>query len=353
MRFHVVSLPHTQVTQEFSACAYTEKVRKFCNMMTDLGHEVFLYAGEKSEAKVTAHIPCISEDLRQFAVGAKPYFEASFDWNLPHWKVFNQNATKAIKKLAKKEDFLCVIGGIAHSPIAKALPELTCVEFGIGYPATFAKYRVWESYAWMHTCYGAQQGAASANGCFFDEVIPGYYDPEQFEFSAEKDDYFLYVGRLVDRKGYKIAQEVCARHNVPLKLAGSPIPENPGYGTFVGHADPLTRSKLMSRAKALFVPTLYLEPFGNVAVEAQACGTPVICTDWGAMTETVIQGVTGYRCRMFQDFLDAVDKVHTLHPKLIRDHAYKNYSMEVIARKYEYYFERLLTLWGKGWYEVR
>ena len=50
MRFHVVSLPHTNTTESFAVCAYTEKVRKFCIMMKALGHTVYLYAGEQNEA---------------------------------------------------------------------------------------------------------------------------------------------------------------------------------------------------------------------------------------------------------------------------------------------------------------
>ena len=46
MRFHVVSLPHTQTTRAYSHCAYTEKVRKFCDMMS-VNHEVFLYSGRQ------------------------------------------------------------------------------------------------------------------------------------------------------------------------------------------------------------------------------------------------------------------------------------------------------------------
>ncbi len=58
MRFHVVALPHTKVTKEFFSCAYTEKVYGFCNMMTSLGHEVYLYAsGDRTDANVTDFIP--------------------------------------------------------------------------------------------------------------------------------------------------------------------------------------------------------------------------------------------------------------------------------------------------------
>jgi glycosyltransferase involved in cell wall biosynthesis len=106
----------------------------------------------------------------------------------------------------------------------------------------------------------------------------------------------------------------------------------------------------MMRAQALIMPTTYVEPFGNVAIEAMACGTPVICTDWGAMTETVIHGKTGYRCRTFQEFIEASYCVKHLDPNEIRNHVAQNYSLEVIGPKYERYFERLLTLWTDGWY---
>jgi hypothetical protein len=68
MRFHVVSLPHTNTTKDFTSCAFTEKVRRFCIMMTDLGHEVILYAGEQNEAPVTELVTCINEEQRAAAV---------------------------------------------------------------------------------------------------------------------------------------------------------------------------------------------------------------------------------------------------------------------------------------------
>jgi glycosyltransferase involved in cell wall biosynthesis len=106
----------------------------------------------------------------------------------------------------------------------------------------------------------------------------------------------------------------------------------------------------MANATAVFVPTIYVEPFGNVAVEAMACGTPVITSDWGAFTETVIQGKTGFRCRTFAQFLDAMEDVKQLDPHVIRAHALSNYSLEAVALKYDEYFRRLMTLWGEGWY---
>ena len=153
MRFHVVSLPHTNTTEDFTACAYTEKVRKFCIMMKNLGHTVFLYGGEFNEAPCDEHIMCITEEQRLKAVGPNHYSAASFDWNLPHWVEFNNNVIKGIQQRLEHKDFICLIAGYASKPIADAFPNELSVEFGIGYGGSFSEYKVFESYAWMHACY--------------------------------------------------------------------------------------------------------------------------------------------------------------------------------------------------------
>lgn len=351
MRFHVVGLPHTSVTQAFTACAFTERVRKFCGMMDGLGHEVYLYAGPESEANCAEHIPCISEPERAASHGAQHFIHASFDYALPHWRKFNATAIAEIRKRASPHDFLCVIGGRAHKEIADALPHMLAVEFSIGYGGTFAPYRIWESRAWQHTCYGSSNSNPNAiDGRWFDCVIPGSFDAADFPFREDKEDYHLFIGRLTDRKGFGIASEACKRMGKRLIIAGQGDP--PEYGEFVGVVGPEERGRLMAGAQAVWVPTIYIEPFGNVAVEAQFCGTPVICSPFGAMTETVEDGITGFHCHMMREFMAASDAVCGLDPLYIRDRAVSLYSTDVIALKYHRHFERLSSLWGDGWYQL-
>ena len=319
-------------------------------MMKECGHTVYLYAGEQNEAPCHELVPCISEVERSAVVGNGHYVNASFDISLPHWKAFNANAARAIAERAQPHDFLCLIAGQSHKPIADALPALMAVEFGIGYGGTFARYRVWESYAWMHVCYGAStSNSHSADGQWFDAVIPNSFEVEDFPFRECKDDYYLFIGRLIDRKGVQIAADACEAAGRRLIIAGYGTP--PGYGEYIGIVGPQERGRLMAGARAVLAPTVYIEPFGGVVVEAMMCGTPVITTDWGAFTETNIHGVTGFRCRMFHEFASALDQVNNLDPKAIRDHAIANYSLDAIGPKYDAYFRRLETLWKDGWYQ--
>jgi glycosyltransferase involved in cell wall biosynthesis len=351
MRFHVISLPHTQTTKAYANCAYTAKVIYFCKMMKSLGHEVFLYAGEENEADVTELITCISEKDRAKAVGNNHFTSASFDNSLPHWQSFNNKAIAEMSKRIQQKDFVCIIGGTTQKPIADAFPNHMAVEWGIGYGGTFAKYRVFESHAWRHSIYAMFKNPTAVDGFAFDRVINGYLDPEMFPLGEKKEDYYLYLGRMIQRKGVDIASQVCEKLGVRLIMAG-PGDYIPKYGEYIGSVDTEQRTKLLQGAIATFTPTQYIEPFCNVHIESMAVGTPVITSDWGVFTETVANGFNGYRCNTFQDYLEAAEKVKDLNNKDIREVAIDTYSIDVIKYKYDAYFRDLMKLWDLGWYEI-
>lgn len=354
MRFHVAALPHTIVTKSYSNCAYTQKIYNFCVMMMSLGHEVFLYAAEGSDAPCTELITCISnkEQLDLIGVaGPEDNLKAAFDPDTIYWRLFNNRIAAEMIIRRQPQDFLCLIAGRCQQEIAEVHADMMTVEFGVGYGGVFAPYKVFESYAWMHTVYGSLAGDPhTADGNYFDTVIPNYFDPEDFPFAPDKEDYYLFVGRLIDRKGWRIAQQVCEKLGKRLIVAGQG--EFTGYGEYVGVIGPERRGELMSRAKAVFVPSQYIEPFGGVHAEAQLCGTPVITPDFGAFTETVEDGVNGFRCHSFQDYLNAAEAATSLDPFQIHRNAVDRYGMDQIKYQYEAYFTRLLTLYGDGWYTL-
>lgn len=341
MRFHLPALPGQPVggPKGRSVCAFTEKVRKFPAMMRPLGHEVIVY-GDPDWDHEGQHVVCY------------PSLDAPPDFTPEAWQPFNEAAAEAIKERMEPGDVLGLMGGLAQSYLVHALPELWPVEYGIGYGGSFAPYRVFESSGWMHTTYGQQRGTNSADGSFFDAVIPAYFERDAFPDGSNSDDgYLLYVGRLTERKGIEIVCETARRMDMPLKLAGAGD-YTPTYGEQLGIVGPEERGELMANAKALMCPTIYIEPFGCIAVEAQLAGTPVIATDWGAYRETVEQGVSGYRCHTLGEFMWAVDNVDKLDGKAIRDHAQATYSLEALGPEYDRYFDRLTRLAGDGWYDT-
>jgi len=324
-------------------------------MMHGLGHEVFLYAGPESEAQVTEHIPCLTEEERAAIHGDDHFVMSSFDYSLPSWKKFNATVADRIKERMQTDlpQILCLIGGLAHKQIADSLPDMLCCEFSIGYSGSFAPFRVFESSEWMHTIYAHQGNCdpTALDGRWFDDVIPGSFSPDDFPFRAEKEDFLLFVGRLIERKGLGIAVDVAKRLGKKLVVAGQGNPPTDAHVEYVGIIGPEQRGDLMSRAHALLCPTVYIGPFENVAVEAQLCGTPAIGTDWGAYRSTIEDGVTGFRCRTMHEFLRAVERAPELDPHYIRDRAVRLYSTEAVAKLYQRYFDRLGQLFSQeGWY---
>jgi len=81
-------------------------------------------------------------------------------------------------------------------------------------------------------------------------------------------------------------------------------------------------------------------------------GTPVISTDWGIFTETNLQGITGFRCRTFNDFVCAARNIHKISPYHCREWA-SNFTLDSIAPRYEKFFKDVLNVHQhKGWYDT-
>ncbi len=364
-RFHVIALPHTQTTAEYVACAYTQKVIKFCRMMKSLGHEVYLYASEENEAPCNELISIVTKKEQRKWFGEYDFKQHFFniEWNetKPHWTVPNSRAIKEIKKRAQPRDFVCIIAGICQKQISDGLPKLMSVEYGIGYYGVYAPFRVYESYAQMNYVQGMNK---DDNLRFFDAVIPNYFDPADFPFKHKKDDFFLYIGRMIRRKGPDIAAEVTKRIGAKLVLVGQGVNKIEGnkiiadeltlegnHLLHLGYADIKKRGELMSRAKVVFVCSYYIEPFGGTSIEPLFCGTPVITTDGGAFPENIVHGEVGYRTRTLGEAIWAAQNLDKLKPaRTLRKYAIDNFGLERVKNLYQAYFEQLYTLWEDGWY---
>jgi glycosyltransferase involved in cell wall biosynthesis len=369
-RLHVVALPHTTLTEKDITCAYSMKVLKFCGMMKDAGHEVILYGPDESNARCSEHVVITTGDDRErWGFGSEGFdtVRTPFLWDTgqPYWHESNQRAIDAIRERIQPEDTICLVTS-CQDPIAQAVAgpgynNPITVEWAVGYEGVVAPFAAYESYAWMHHVYGLR-AQRNGNGHQFDAVIPNFFDPDDFLPPVKKPgDYLFYIGRFIPLKGVAVAADLASRSKRPLYIAGPGVTEvtegrvsSPevaveGDVHYVGQVGFKERAELMANAYAVVVPTLYVEPFGGVAVEAMMSGTPVLASDWGSFTEIVTPEV-GRRFRTLKQGVAALEELGSLNRKKIRANAIERYSLTSVGKQFTAWFDSLQTLWGDGYY---
>lgn len=361
MRFHILGIPHTISNKDYVACAFTQKVVKFCAMMQGRGHTLIHYGHDRSDVYCDENVAVTSDLTLNAAYGDHDWHANAFKYDLNDiaYKTFYENAIREIRLRKRANDFLLCFWGWGHKAIADAHPDMIIVEPGIGYASEiFATYRVFESQSIMAAHFGLPAVQTPGKFSWYDAVIPNYFDVNDFDYNEQKDDYFLYLGRIGGHKGTDIAIQATAAIGAKLKIAGQGNILNMGYSTIpdhvevIGYADLETRRQLMSRARGQFVLTQYGEPFGGVQIESMLSGTPVISSDWACFGELNLHNITGYRCRTFEHITWAANNINRINPKNCRDWG-ANFLFDKVAPMYEEYFYSILNIYGKkGWYEI-
>lgn len=129
------------------------------------------------------------------------------------------------------------------------------------------------------------------------EVIHPPVELEKFSVSAKPGSYFLIGGRAAHYKRFDIAVEACFRLGIPLKVFGdgpamAPLRRRAKNNIeFLGQVDDTQKAALYRDCIAFLNPQE--EDFGITAVEAMACGRPVIAYAAGGALETVVPGISG------------------------------------------------------------
>jgi len=340
-------------------------------MMTGGKRKVILYGSELNTAPCDEHVTIVTEERRQKWFGQDDHNDLArggFDWepSSPWWTESNSRAAGEIKKRCDDRDLLLLIAGRSQQLVADAVPQLTVAEFGVGYEGiitdrnggpTFAAF---ESYSHQHFVYGTR-GWRFPGRYGYDCVIPNYFDPADFPHKNNGGGkYLLFVGRLIANKGPQVAAMIAKELGMPLVVAGpGAIAETETSVTanevhvepcdYVGPVGVEERGKLMAGAAVLLAPTTYLEPFGGVAVEAMMAGTPAVAFDTGAFTETIVEGVSGYRFHTLNEGIIATEKAMLLNNDDVQRYALGRYSLDAVRPLYDAWFDRLDGLWDGGW----
>ena len=117
--------------------------------------------------------------------------------------------------------------------------------------------------------------------------------------NAKIGDYFLSVGRLIGYKRVDLLIQAAILAKKPLKIVGRgpeeeklrELAKGAAWVEFMGRVSDAELANLYTEAQAFLFGGE--EDFGIVAVEAMACGRPVIAYNLGGVTESVIAGKTG------------------------------------------------------------
>ncbi len=178
---------------------------------------------------------------------------------------------------------------------------------------------------------------------------------EDFPFEPEKAEYLLFAGRLSPEKGPDVAIEIARCAGRRLLMAGMIEPQYQDFydqkvephvdGTQVEYLGLLSQKELAPyyrKAAGVLFPINWCEPFGLVAVEAQASGTPLIATRFGALPEIILEGETGFVVDSIDEAVRAVDKLCALSPAACRTNVESRFSAAAMAKGYEAVYTTLV-----------
>ncbi|MBL4791434.1 MAG: glycosyltransferase [Citromicrobium sp.] len=265
-----------------------------CRGLRAAGHQVDLFAADGSQ------------DESLVPICAAPYDEV-----LP-WRVFRGTSELAAYQRDAFERVLLAVGAGAYDVVHNnsLFPEIIewCARAGIPcvtsqhvppFGAMFdavAATRERPNIGFTVTSQD-QQALWADRGCAGLDVVSNGIDTDRWVPLGEPQDYLTWVGRIVPNKGLAEAIQAARKARVRLRIFG-PV-EDAGYFTekvepflsegieFHGHRSGDRLRAEVAGAQAALVTPLWDEPFGLVAAEALACGTPVAGFDRGALSEVV------------------------------------------------------------------
>jgi UDP-glucose:tetrahydrobiopterin glucosyltransferase len=212
------------------------------------------------------------------------------------------------------------------------------------------------SQAFPHTIgfYTPSQGAT------FPNLMPPLYylssgiDLSLYEFCDKPKNQLAWLGRISPEKALEDAVEVAVKTNIPLKIMGKIQDEKYWQKICRDYPDApieylgfLSTDKMQSvvrECQALLMTPRWVEAFGNVAIEALACGVPVISYSRGGPAEIIQAGKTGFLVEpdSVTGLINAVSKLDTINRQDCRQQAETEFSLEALGLRFENWFRKIL-----------
>lgn len=193
-----------------------------------------------------------------------------------------------------------------------------------------------------------------------DAILAPHVPTGLIRWSPTAADGAVFAGRLSPEKGAAEAIEIALAAGLRIDLYGDSYdpdytrekidPRRADPGVFVHPAVPrATLWESMAGAAVVLCPARWDEPFGMVAAEAQACGTPVVAFRRGALDEVIVDGVTGLMVAPddINAAADAIMRTTALSRLECRQHAESHLDLELSLDAHEHLYRRVAGARGE------
>lgn len=189
-------------------------------------------------------------------------------------------------------------------------------------------------------------------------VVHNGVPTDVWKYAPEGGDYLAFLGYVTQTKGAAEAVAAVLPTAERLKIAG-PIAgsdrESQAYFDqkikphlsdrieYVGPLDHAQKMRFLAGAKATLLPIQWDEPFGMVAIESMACGTPVIAWNRAAMPEIVVDGQTGFLVDSVEDMTEKIAQIPRLSRLEVRKRVEEHFSARKMAEEYVKVYEEAIA----------
>lgn len=174
--------------------------------------------------------------------------------------------------------------------------------------------------------------------------IPNFIDfnKHEIEFSEDRENYYLYYGRLSKEKGIMTLIKAVENLNVQLKIAGTgPLEEDVRQYVadkkisnimFLGFKTGKDLSNIVGNAKAIILPSEWYENGPYSAIEALQLGRPIIGADIGGIPELIDNNGYLFKSRNIDSLKDAILKLEKLDNEQYG--VFKDNSLNLFEKNY-------------------
>lgn len=178
-------------------------------------------------------------------------------------------------------------------------------------------------------------------------------DLSLYEFCPQPQQKLAWLGRIAPEKGLEDAIAAAKIANIPLKIMGKIQDEEywqrcQDYSDtdveYLGFLSTAQMQQELRQCRAMLMTPRWVEAFGNVAIEALACGVPVISYRRGGPAEIIQDGKTGFLVEpdSVDQLVDAIAHLDEINRYTCRQQAESEYSLAALGDRFEQWFRDIL-----------